>query len=587
IPLGGTSTLTFDLTNDDAAPKSFVTFTDPLPAGMVVATPTNVTNSCGGVVTAAPGTSLITLFSGFIAGTSSCAVTVDVTTDTTGVFVNTTLEMLYSSPQISGGFATASLEVPIEFLTKVFLDDPVTPGGDVTLQFTIQNPSRTEAATDIEFTDDLSFLTDLVAVGLPLIEACDADGPGGSPGTGTLSGTTSLSFTGGSLPPEGSCTFSVTLSVDADSDSGTYTNTTSTITATIDGESVTGDPAADELTVSFAPTFTKEFLDNPVGAGGTTTLRFTITNTSAFDSLDDIAFEDVFDDVLPTASAVPSNPVCNTGTATYTPFFPVDTGIPAKLTVTGASLDPSETCTIEITLDVVTNATDGVYPNVTGPITGLLGGEEPVEGPPAADDLVVIGGPFLTKEFLGDPVIPPGTVTLQLTLTHPIPPPAPGDPPVPDITGIAFSDDLDATLDGLLATGLPVSACGGTLSTTDGGMTIDFAGGTLTAGEVCSFSVSLDVPAVAPPGPHTNTTSLLSALVDGVAVAGNPASDDLRIAGLTLTKEFLDDPVLPGETVTLEFVITNVHPTLTATAIVIRDDMETILGVSQPDITGD
>ncbi|MCP3910335.1 MAG: hypothetical protein GY713_05230, partial [Actinomycetia bacterium] len=112
IPLGATSTLTFDLTNDDAAAKLAVYFTDPLPAGMVVATPTNVTNSCGGVVTAAPGTSLITLSSGFIAGMSSCAVSVDVTTTDPGVFVNITLEVAHgSSPQTSGGFATAALDV--------------------------------------------------------------------------------------------------------------------------------------------------------------------------------------------------------------------------------------------------------------------------------------------------------------------------------------------------------------------------------------------------------------------------------------------------------------------------------------------
>ena len=115
---------------------------------------------------------------------------------------------------------------------------------------------------------------------------------------------------------------------------------------------------------------------------------------------------------------------------------------------------------------------------------------------------------------------------------------------------------------------------------------LTFAGGTLAPDSSCTFSVTLVVPSSAAPGPHTNTTSDVTAMVGVIPVTGNPASDDLRIVGLTLTKEFLDDPVIPGETVTLEFVIENVHPTETATFITIFDDMATILGGS-PDITGD
>ena len=476
------------------------------------------------------------------------------------MFVNTTLDLTNGSPPISSGFATAALDVPVEFLDKVFLDDPVGPGNSVTLQFTIQNPSRTEAATSIAFTDDLTFLMDLTAVGLPLTEACDPDGPAGSPGTGTLSGTTSLSFAGGSLPAEGSCTFSVALDVPGGATPATYTNTTTAITATIDGEVVVGNTATDELVVTLAPTLTKEFLTNPVGAGGTTTLRFTITNNSSTLSLEDIEFEDVFDDVLPTASDVPTNPVCG-GTASFTPFFDggEDVGnFPAKFTLTGASLSASESCTIDVTLDVVTNATTGTYPNTTSPISGLLDGEESVEGFPASDDLMVVGGPSLIKEFTDDLTFLTDLTAVGLPLTEACDPDGPGGSPGT-----------------------------GTLS---GTTLLDFSGATLAPGESCTFSVTLDVPGTAPPGLHTNTSGTVTATEGGIAVTGNPASEDLRIVGLTLTKEFLDDPVLPGETVTLEFVIENVSPTETATAITIYDDMSTILGPpGSPgdDITGD
>ena len=596
IPLGTTSTLTFTVDNTaSAVGVGHLFFLDLLPIGMVVATLPNASTDCdsgfGSTLTADPGTGLIRLFAaGFlptfpvVAAGATCTVSVDVTTDGLGIFVNTSQELVieneFGFPPVpdpdKAGFATAALDVPIDFLGKIFLGDPVAPGTSVTLQFTIQNPSRTEAATSIAFDDPLP-------AGL-LFSSTVSDDCGGVLDTATPS---LLSYSGGSLPPEGSCTLSVTLTVPGGATPDTYTNTTTAITATIGGEGVVGNAATDELTVNFAPTFTKEFLTNPVGAGGTTTLRFTITNNSSTSSLDSIAFVDVLNDVVPTAAVVPSNPVCNTGTGVFTPFFDGSDGnLPANYTVTGASLDPAETCTIDLTLDVVANATEGTYPNTTSLISGLVGGVDPVAGFPASDDLMVVGGPSLIKEFSGDPVNPPGTVTLGFTLSHSE---LAGGP----ATGIAFTDDLTFLTD-LAATGLPLmAACdpdgpGGSpgTGTLSGTTLLDFSGGSLAPGESCSFSVTLDVPGTAATGPHTNTTSTLTATVTGLAVTGNPASDDLNIAGLTLTKEFLDDPVIPGETVTLELVIDNVSLTETATSISISDDMAAILG-GTPGIAGD
>jgi len=171
-------------------------------------------------------------------------------------------------------------------LTKQFLDDPAAAGGSATLEFRLNNAIRGETITDIAFTDDLdAMLTGAVAVGLPQNDVC---------GTGSsISGTSSLSFTGGSLPDGGNCAFSVTVQVPGGASSDSYPNTTSTVTGTSGSGPVTGDPAFDTLVVVAAvPQLTKSFLTPSVTAGETATMEFTIENPSSTDAMTDIAFTD-------------------------------------------------------------------------------------------------------------------------------------------------------------------------------------------------------------------------------------------------------------------------------------------------------
>ena len=69
-----------------------------------------------------------------------------------------------------------------------------------------------------------------------------------------ISGTTNLTFTGGTIPPEGSCTFSVPLSVPGGAAGGIYTNTTGAITGDLDGSTITGNMANENLTIAYVPT---------------------------------------------------------------------------------------------------------------------------------------------------------------------------------------------------------------------------------------------------------------------------------------------------------------------------------------------
>ena len=102
--------------------------------------------------------------------------------------------------------------------------------GKVTLEFTITSLIATVGATGLAFTDDLdAVVPGLAAVGLPASDIC---------GTGSaISGTIFLTFTGGSLPVGGSCTFSLTLQVPFDATPGVFPNITSDLTGTITGAS--------------------------------------------------------------------------------------------------------------------------------------------------------------------------------------------------------------------------------------------------------------------------------------------------------------------------------------------------------------
>jgi acyl dehydratase len=571
VPLGGRSTLTFTIDNTaNTSAAFFLTFADTLPLGMVVAGPANGSTTCaGGTLTAAPGSGIISLSGGSVAAAATCTVSVDVVGGAVGLLDNTSGDLTSSSggSLVSSGKAAATLEVTVDpiALVKQFIDDPVPPGSTVNLEFTLFNIDRNDSATNITFTDDLdATLSGLVATGLPAAGVCGAGSQ--------LSGTGVLTLTGGNLAPGSSCTFTATLQVPVAAPTGIYPNTTSSVTADVGGAGIVGSPAADLLFVAPAPTLTKEFIDDPVGAGDSVTLDFTITNTSSAAAATNIAFVDVFYVGLPTALATPAVGFCGAGsTATFTPLVNPAFGdaIPASLTVTGASLAAAASCTFSITLDVAPGVPSGTYPNATTPITATVGGE-PVVGNPATDDLVVVGGPRLLKEFTDDPAQPGGTVTLEFTLSHDEVAPA-------DATNITFADDLDATLSGLAAVGLPMNDICGAGSQISGTTSLTFTGGSLAPGDSCTFSVTLQVPGTAPSGSHTNTTSGIAATVSGITAIENPASDDLMIAGLVLTKEFVDDPALPGGNDTLQFTIENISPIEDATNIAFTDALNSVI----------
>ena len=484
--------------------------------------------------------------------------------NTTGAITGT----IDGSP-VTGNMATDTLFVsPIPLLTKEFTDDPVLPGDDVILEFTITNTSTTSGAADIAFDDELTtFLPFPVTAVLPM-DPCGA----GSSILLTVPDTDVhvLSLTGGTLAAAGmagdSCTFSVTITVPDDQPAGNYINTTEEITATVDAATRTGSPASDTLMVLAAPSLQKSFTDDPVEPGGTVTLEFTLTHSpDATGPATGITFTDDLAPVLAGLTAnLPStpDPPCGAGSTL------VGTAGDTLLTLMdGALTNPGDSCTFSVTLDVPAGAAAGSHTNTTSMVTATV--ESSLVTSAAANDDLTVNGLVFSKEFVGDPVIPGDTVTLRFTIDN--------VHPADNATITSFTDSLSAALTGLAATGGPtMDDCGGALS---GTTFLLYTGGSVMSGNSCTIEVPVLVPLAAADGTFGNTTGSLSATLGGNPVTVDPATDNLIVNSnlLFLTKEFSDDPIPPGGTVTLEFTLTNLDGSTAASDIDFMDDLDATL----------
>lgn len=577
-PPGGTVTLEFMITNRDRDfSATSIAFDDTLDNTLTGLAPSESLPkaACDGTLDFAAG--VLSLTGGSLAadgGSCTFDVMLVVPIGTTpGAYPDTTSSItgtVGGSP-VTGSPAIETLFIEsVPLLTKEFTDDPVSPGDDVTLRFTIENTSPTAGATDISFLDELTdggpgtgFLPFPVSVTLPTMPC------GAGSAIALVSVDTDregLELTGGSLsaPPSAdtTCTFDVTVTIPADFPAGSFPNTTEEITATVDGATVTGNPATDTLVVVAPPDIIKLFVDDPVAPGDTVSLLFTLTHGAENDSdAVDIGFTD---DLTFLAGLAPSGaPTVNTcgGTLSGT----------TVLTYSGGTLTPGASCAINVPLLVPATAPLGSHTNTTGVIEATVGGLA-VTGTTATDDLDIVEV-FFTKEFIGDPVIAGSTVTLQFTFEN--------FSPADDYTIlIPFTDNLGGpggTLLGLAATGPPsINTCGGTLT---GTTSLSYAGGVVTAASSCSISVELLVPAGAADDTYFNTTSTVLGFLGTTFVILDPAVDALEVNSnfLELTKEFTDDPVAPGGTVNLEFKLMNLDPDSAISSIAFTDDLDATL----------
>jgi uncharacterized repeat protein (TIGR01451 family) len=569
ISPGGTSTLTFTLSNPTTDSFTGVHFADTFPAGMSVAgTPGIAYSGCGsGAFSPVPvaGDTSVAFSNATLAPNGVCTITVDVTApagtydNTTGhLFINTSIDTgnvgqdtlvasaapacipgqtlatwtMPASGQGSGGppppfttraanvaSATASTSAgmtnsivsgegnPPNAWAGQGFEKTGTPDGDTGpyFQFAVDTSQYTGAAISLDFKRD------------PNWGGGSSDTPTmylyssatGSAGSFTLIATASSLTTG--WQSTGNTAAAATGS------GATYfrinargTNSVASSQLFLDNVAVSGCgvPAP-------SPTITKSFAPDPIVLGATSTLTFTIANTAVGSrALTGVAFSDVLPAGLSIAGS--SSAPCG-GTVTTT-------AATRAIALTGGQISAGGSCTFGV---AVTGSAEGHYDNVTGFISSTEGGTSTSY---ATDSLTVIAPPELGKSFSPTSILTGGTSALAFTITNPNRQTA--------LSGIGFNDTLPAGL--TVASSGPTSTCGGSLTTTAPD-SISFSGGSLAANGTCTFSATVTG---ATAGSKVNSTSAVTSTEGGT---GNAATATLvvsdAVAFIDLNKQVSSDGI--------------------------------------------
>ena len=350
IPLNGSTSLTFTITNPNDAPVFPLYLRGPLPDGLIVATPSAFTNTCGGWGgTVYPGiTPGVNLSDGIVAGHSTCTVSFNVVGKKAGVKVNTVIWQYPSAGDGSTSTAALTVITPNVIapptITQAFGAVVIPFHGATSLTFTIGNPNAT-ALNAISFAD-------VLPLGLAF---ASPDGLTSNCGDATVAATgppASLSLSAGSLAGGASCTVSANVV-------GITTGSQVNNVVVSDAAGGTGNTATATLLVGSvaSPILTMSFASPVLTFSPATQLYFSVTNpnASALDFLD-------FTDTLPAGMVVstPNDLIggCYGGTITASP----GSGL---ISLSAATLAASASCTFSVSVSVA--ASDGTLVNVATP----------------------------------------------------------------------------------------------------------------------------------------------------------------------------------------------------------------------------
>jgi uncharacterized repeat protein (TIGR01451 family) len=453
----------------------------------------------------------------------TCTATYTVTSpDVSAKFVTNSAFAAVSGVNSPTASKTVLLVVP-PTIAKSFAAPNVATGATVDMSFVLTNPAGI-AMTGLAFTDTLP-------AGLTAPNGTTAT----CGGSLVITGSNTLSFTGGTLAVGANCTITVTVT---GATAGVKNNTTGAVSASESGAGAASNTAT--LTVVDPPTITKSFGAPSIALNGTTSLDLALANPNATTALTGVSFTDT----LPAGLTSP-----NGTTATCGGSLAI-TGS-NTLTFTGGTLAAGASCTITVT---VTGATAGVKNNTTGAVSASESGAGAASN---TATLTVVDPPTITKSFGAPSIALNGTTSLDLALANPNATTA--------LTGVSFTDTLPA---GLTAPNGTTATCGGSLAIT-GSNTLTFTGGTLAAGASCTITVTVTG---ATAGVKNNTTGAVSANESGAGAASNTATLTV-VDPPTITKSFGAPSIALNATTSLDLALANPNATTALTGVSFTDTL--------------
>ena len=546
IPLNGTTSLSFSISNTNVnSTLSGIAFTDSLPAGLVVATPSSLTGACGGTATATPGSGSVSLSGGTLTAGTSCTISLNVKGTTAGVQNNSV--QVSSTNGGTGNSSTASVTViaPPTITQTDSLHGSTSLNGPDTLQLTITNPNPTPITlTGVGFTDTLSS-------GLAVAAGANNANCGGTL-TATV-GAQTFSLSGATIPGGSNCSLIVNVTGTA---AGDQTSSSSAVTSTEGGN---GNTTSITINVVAPPVISKTFNPSTIAVGATTSLQFTITNpTGNTVSETGVAFQDT----LPTGLTVtPGTASACGGTVQTTQSSSSGGGI----SLSNATVAVGTPCQFSVT---VTGAVSGQYTNTTAHVTSVNGGQ----GNTASANMTVASPAGITKSF-GAATIPlNGTTSLSFSITNPN--------TSLGLTGVAFTDSLPA---GLVVASTPnlSNACNGTTTAAAGGSSVSLTGGMLASNATCAVSVNVQGTAA---GTKNNSVTVNS--TEGGT--GNTSNASVTVVGPPLISKVFGAAGIPlnGST-SLSFTINNPNAGTALGGVAFSDALPAGLIISTPNgLTG-
>ncbi len=582
VSSGGKSTVTIRLVNSGALALTGVSLTDPLPSGMVVATPPNAYTTCSGAttVTAVAAANSVGLTGANMAGNSTCDVVFDVKATGAANWTNT---IAVGGVTANGGVSNQSaFSGVLNYVAPVGLTvakaaNPSTltfPGQVSALTITLNN--GTVPASNLRLTD--YFTTDgsagAATNGMVVASTPSASTTCPSGLVTAVPGAASVAISGASLAASTSCTLTVNVTSTA---VGGITNYIPVASIQTDQGLTNSGQATTSLTTQSNVGITKLFTPNVVKPGERSRLRITFYNPIA-QPVTNLSVTDT----LPAGVTVPAGP---NGTTTCTGGV-VSAPTTGSVQVSGASIvaatgSIASSCYAEIDV-LVASAGDYVNTIAASAVSAVVGGVAVTNSQPTSDTLrakapLVVHKAFSSKTLdSGNPVGfttgtdtkspgAPATMTIRLD-----------NPNATPLTQATFTDTLPTGLVVATTPSASTTCASGVVAATASATSVRLTGATVPAGGFCLVTVNVlsNISAT-----YTNTIAASAVTTFEGVTNEEPTSAQLIVSTPpTVGKQFTPAVIAPGGISRLRIELGNLNASALTLSAIFTDTLPTAPG---------